>query len=125
MNKLVHHNYDSYVTLVFEWDYKEGEPVTALNFKAYQISSVEFDGYVYYGHLYDGHTRLDTADHFVSGFIKWDGCMEWHNLNMHFCGWGRMLEYLMRDIYQQANTIINSHYLLNESFKKYLNDQAK
>lgn len=41
-----------------------------------------------------------------NGFIKWDGCMEIHDLSYHFCGYDDVLQRLVKLIYVEASKII-------------------
>lgn len=59
----------------------------------------------------------------AEGYIKWDGCMQ-IDLSEHFCGWSRIFEYIMRDIYLGAATIMDiddlqSYGDLNQLYKYY------
>lgn len=101
-------------TIVFSWD--ESKLITetkfpvCLDFKCYEITGQKEEGIPLYGTHYED--TYDPQNSFCEGHIKWDGCMEIHDLNIHYCGWSRKLEYLMRDIYLWASCIMDEYNLL-------------
>jgi len=46
------------------------------------------------------------AEIICNGHIKWDGCMELHNLNYHFCGYSDILQRITKLIYIKANELM-------------------
>lgn len=62
------------------------------NFKVFQISAWSLDHSTrYYGHFDQELTDTKSADVFMSGSIKWDGCAnvqfdEQKKCMLHFCG---------------------------------------
>ena len=97
-------------TPFYENDSFEGG--TWLNFKVLQITS-----YVEVESLFkDKNEFLNVyeEDKICFGYIKWDGCMELHNLNYHFCGYDDILQRIVKCIYENAKE------LLGEKFDKDL-----
>lgn len=47
-----------------------------------------------------------TQNPLCQGYIKWDGCMELHELNYHFCGYTNFLQRLVKTIYEGAKEIL-------------------
>lgn len=116
-------------TIVFSWEApdpnheKFNEHPHWIDFVVYEITGRMPDGSPAYTNDYK--PEIDPDDPLCHGYIKWDGCMEIHDFGGHFCGWSRVMEYLMRDIYLQAATIMDEwdleeHGNLNE-LKKYYN----
>lgn len=115
-------------TIVFTWEPPDPNHDTFnehphwVNFVVYEITGTCPDGLpAYTSHFTPGFA---PDDQWCNGHIKWDGCMEIHDLDAHFCGWSRKLEYLMRDIYLQGATIMDEwgleqHGNLNELKKHY------
>ena len=54
---------------------------------------------------FEGFNR--DLEPFFSGFIKWDGCMEIHDLNYHFCHKDDVLQRIVDTIYVVGEKIMN------------------
>lgn len=104
-------NLENTHTLVFDYSDTDETPIV-VNFYAYQIVGVIDPGinededdypeiYVYD----DDITDIEKATPFAHGYVKWDGCVQ-IELSQHLCGWNRNIEYLIRDLYLQAATIL-------------------
>lgn len=51
---------------------------------------------------------INQTEVICTGHIKWDGCMELHDLNYHFCGYSDTIQRLVKMIYLEAkNNIIS------------------
>lgn len=46
----------------------------------------------------------------MQGFIKWDGCMEIHNFNHHFCSQDTFMQRIIDCIYNNAREIMKDKY---------------
>lgn len=51
---------------------------------------------------------VDKEDLFFTGHIKWDGCMEIHNLTHHFCHRSDILQRVVDLIYDSGKEIMKS-----------------
>lgn len=104
-------NPEKVFTIVFTWEPPDPNHHTFnkhphwVNFVVYEITGTCKDS----SPAYTSHftPEYDPDDQLCHGHIKWDGCMEIHDFNAHFCGWSRKMEYLMRDIYLQGATILD------------------
>ena len=99
----------------FQW--KEEEPHW-VNFSGVEVCSdymdkenpkfITFDtGYGISSNCYD-FKEVKTDDLFFSGHIKWDGCMEIHELTHHFCYKNNILQRVTDLIYNSAKEIMKS-----------------
>lgn len=91
-----------------------------LNFKAVECvarcktndcKEMEFNNYDR-GNGADECTDFEEAyreNPLCNGYIKWDGCMEIHDLNYHFCGYDNVLQRLVRIIYIGAKKILGDN----------------
>jgi hypothetical protein len=62
------------------------------------ITSIKFEGF-----------EKPDEDLFFTGFIKFDGCMEIHDLNYHFCFRDDILQRVVNLIYDTAKEIMKDN----------------
>lgn len=118
------HDKDFEFSLRFFWDeviVEEGDTPSWLDFQCVNtIAEWTPDGKVQFCCYDDGRgiaskaVSFDQAfveDPVCNGFIKWDGCMEIHSFNMHFCGRSDIMQRLMDTIYNTAEEIIGKKFL--------------
>jgi len=96
----------------FSWELSES--IYWVNFKAVEsfFDDKEFMSYNDSLNL-PGTEDFDKAyeeNKFFDGFIKWDGCMEIHGLNYHFCGYGDILQRAVKLIYHTAAEIMQDNF---------------
>ena len=85
-----------------------------LNFQCVEVVGQYNGNVVEFGNYEIGYGIGDCTDFDIAykenplceGFIKWDGCMEVHDFNKHFCGYSDFLQRLMKSIYIEASKII-------------------
>lgn len=97
----------------FSWEDVE-EPYW-VNFKAAEVVSdysedipkfITFDtGYGMDSNCFE-FKDIEVEDLFFTGFIKWDGCMEIHNLHHHFCHKSDILQRVVDLIYEAGKDIM-------------------
>lgn len=58
----------------------------------------------------DPETDFDKSARDLDGFIKWDGCSDWHTAGQHFCGPDEVeaWAHLMREAYRIAGAMMPS-----------------
>jgi len=95
------------------------EDIHWLNFRAVEcVANYKQDGSVNFGNFDTGNGVEDCKDFDIAysenplmvGFIKWDGCMEIHNLNYHFCGYSDILQRMVKCIYENAKELIGNNF---------------
>lgn len=124
----VYHNLDHFYTIWFEFtrerdDYLEEGKCYCVNFKVYEIRSIGDDGTLYYGEYGGDEKEFNPEYTYAQGNIKWDGCME-IDLSNHFCGWSPIFGEIFKDVYLQADDIMDSGNLQGvKELKKYYNMQ--
>lgn len=107
----VYSNPEEDFTIEFSYDKPADDMPYWLDFKVWEVAGTESDGNLMYHSENDFTIDYHESDEqLCSGFIKWDGCMELHNLNIHLCGWEPILERLVRDIYLQAQEIMGDRF---------------
>jgi hypothetical protein len=110
MEKIVHTK-DIRYSIKFLW--KEGE-VYGVDYQVVEIEShVEGDNGPEEVIYYNEERSFDDAykaDPICNGYIKWDGCMEIHDMNVHLCYWGTQLQCMIDTIYEQAEQIMGIKY---------------
>jgi hypothetical protein len=112
MEKLVFDKKEEFA-IKFSW---EDEEPTWLNFKAVEVVSdytntekPEFITFDTGRGVNSDCTEIEDVeedDLFFKGFIKWDGCMEIHELNHHFCYRSDILQRAVDLIYDSAKEIM-------------------
>src|SRR4051812_13581916 len=77
-----------------------------INFRIVEVISDSKDVFINYdnGRGYEPESNITFEESYENnklchGHIKWDGCMELHDLNYHFCGYSIILQDIIRDIY--------------------------
>ena len=72
-----------------QWFYYDDYPDTNRQFKVYEISTISDDGFEYLRDDWDSSAdhvaNIEDAEVYVEGFVKWDGCSEYHFGHLHFC----------------------------------------
>ena len=118
---------DIWFTAVFKWKpyiTKEGPNCHSFNFYLYDVSGFCDDGN---GELVkpeweikdavssDQTTEnLSEAEPLIEGYLKWDGCCEWRQLEQeHFCGWRNFVKMheAIRRVYLWGNSKFGFDYL--------------
>lgn len=95
---------------------QKGEDAVALTFNCVECvacydsltSKPELSNYDL-GRGVDDCTDFDLAfetNPLCSGYIKWDGCMELHNFNHHFCGYNTFVQRLIALVYTSDKQIL-------------------
>ena len=120
MEKIVFDDNQEFAIKFFPFNREESfEDVYWLNFEIVEI--VTHYNYIDNSPMFGGYDKgfgkecldFDVAykEHPLgNGFIKWDGCMEIHNLNYHFCGMSDILQRIVNKIYQEASKLIGKNF---------------
>lgn len=111
MEKIV---FDSEFDFAVKFKYEENP--TWVNYEVVNVVAEYRDGVPLF-FTYDtgegaasGCNDFDEAfkkDPMAFGFIKWDGCMEIHDLNIHLCSCDNTLQRLVDLIYKEASIIMD------------------
>ena len=107
IEKIIHTKSVRY-TIKFTW--KEGQSL--VNFKVVKIESYEGeedapDNVMWYNSEDDTFDKAYETSPTCEGFIKWDGCMEINQMNIHICYWGNQIQEIVDTIYEQGEKIMN------------------
>ena len=103
--------------LKFKWE--DGERISWLNFEAVEVVSNYENNKLIFNNYEMGRGYEDKTYSFeesyekyplCSGFIKWDGCMEIHGFNHHFCGYDTFAQRLVEAIYLSAKDIMKDNF---------------
>lgn len=121
---LIIHDKDFEFSLRFFWDeilVEEGDTPHWLDFQVVNsVAEWTPEGQVHFccynGGKDDANKNLTFDEAYIldpvcNGFIKWDGCMEIHSFNMHFCGHSNIMQRLMDAIYDTAEKVIGNRFL--------------
>lgn len=109
--------FDEEVEFAIEFSKKNEEDNHWLDFKIVECVAYYEDNKPIFNN-YDLGSGLDDCIDFeeayeknplCNGYIKWDGCMEIHNLTYHFCGYSNFLQRLTRNIYAGAKKILKEN----------------
>lgn len=126
--KIVFDKEGDYV-IQFEWQHNEDDFPHWVNFKIMRACSgpsADTNSLVFYN--YDLGRGLETEEHNIEdfdkyckedyddfnglgrGFIKWDGCMELHDINYHFCYYDNILDRITKEVYRQGAEIMQDRF---------------
>jgi len=89
--KRIEKNFNNEFLIVFSSRINDMGGYHWLNFTAYEIVAVS-DQSMYNKKGYTGSgewvEKIEEAEVFIQGYLKWDGCTEWEFVDArHFCGW--------------------------------------
>ena len=92
---------------------EEGTP--SVNYQVVQIYSFEGEleapeNIMYHNAEDDTFEKAYKSEPICNGFIKWDGCMEIHDMNIHVCYWGNQIQTIVDTIYEQGQLIMGVEY---------------
>lgn len=113
MEKRIEKSFNDEFLIVFRSETKSTEAYYWLNFTVYEIPSHEMPGNIpsYNKKGYTGAgeyvEKIEDAEVFIQGFLKWDGCTEWEFIDAsHFCGWksAHVLSRIIDALYSTAVT---------------------
>lgn len=81
------------------------------DFTVYEITSREADKPMFnrkdWQSLPDPVETIEEAEPYLTGFVKWDGCCEFHDVNTHFCGPDGLIKHfaLLKFLYVRAGDL--------------------